>query len=150
MVQTFVHSENGLGLRFRLQLRPQLINLNEIFRKCGHDTNQNLQFTAIFADMTQLDTNGTFKVSENLLPTLYSLLLELARKFFFPWLDAEIFSAPSQNIFFRGNAETRNLSLNTIYRSRSDGNGVQRGPLASPIIDLIQNLLSYKNYGFLM
>ena len=48
-----------------------MINLNEIFRKCGHDTNQNLQFTAIFTDMNQLDKNGTFKVSENLLPTLY-------------------------------------------------------------------------------
>ena len=32
MVQTFVNSENGLGSRFRLSLRP-------IFRKCGYDTN---------------------------------------------------------------------------------------------------------------
>ena len=38
-MQTFVHSENGLGSQFRLYLRPHLINLNEIFRKCGHDTN---------------------------------------------------------------------------------------------------------------
>ena len=71
MVQTCVHSENGLGSHFRLYLRPQLINLNEIFRKCVYDTNQNLLFNAIFIHMNQLATNSHFKVYENLVPTLY-------------------------------------------------------------------------------
>ena len=61
---TFVHSENGLGSRFRLQLRPQLINLNEIFRKCGHDTNLNLQSTAVFTNMNQLPQMAHFKCQE--------------------------------------------------------------------------------------
>ena len=71
MVQTGVNSENGLRSRFRLMLKPHLINLNEIFIKCGYDTNQNLLFNAIFIHTNQLATNTTFWVSENIKTTLY-------------------------------------------------------------------------------
>ena len=43
-----------------------MINLNEIFRKCVYDTNQNLLFNEIFIHMNQLATNSHFKVYENL------------------------------------------------------------------------------------
>ena len=66
-----VHPENGLESHLRLKLRPHFINLNEIFRKCVYDTNQNLLFNAIFIHMNQLATNSHFKVYENLVPTLY-------------------------------------------------------------------------------
>ena len=41
-----------------------LINLNEIFRKCGHDTNLNLQSTAVFTNMNQLPQMAHFKCQE--------------------------------------------------------------------------------------
>ena len=81
MVQTCVNSENGLGSRFRLQLRPHFINLNEIFRKCGYDTNQNFIFNAIFIHMNQLGTNGTFQAYENF---LIALQFKEERNSFFP------------------------------------------------------------------
>ena len=37
------------------------LNLNEIFGKCGYDTNKNLLFDAIFIHMKQLATNGHSK-----------------------------------------------------------------------------------------
>ena len=40
------------------------VNLNEIFRKCGHDTNLNLQSTAVFTNMNQLPQMAHFKCQE--------------------------------------------------------------------------------------
>ena len=41
-----------------------MVNLNEVFRKYGFDTNKNLVCIANF-HINQLFTNGTFKVYEN-------------------------------------------------------------------------------------
>ena len=71
MVQTCVDSENGFGSRLRLQLRPHLVNLNEVFRKYGFDTNKNLVCIASYFHINQLSANGTFKEYENFVTALY-------------------------------------------------------------------------------
>ena len=42
------NSENGLQSCLRLWLRSLMVNLSEIFRKYGYDTNNDLIFNAIF------------------------------------------------------------------------------------------------------
>ena len=60
MVQTRVNSEKGLASHLRLWRMPHLVSLNEIFRKCGYDTNKNIIFDAIYFHMKQWSRIGTF------------------------------------------------------------------------------------------